>query len=87
MAYNQRRPTGGYGGSMYDSSTKASFEEVVASYGQTYTVERVNKGQWNEGRWFAVGGKQVGYCPKGARPNWDAMEREVARAFACAQEA
>ena len=81
MAYVFRRPTGGYGGSMFNPSTKDSFEEVVASYGQTCTVERVNKGQWNEGREFVVGGKVVEFCPKGGRPNWEAMESEVARVF------
>jgi len=81
MAYVFRRPTGGYGGSMFNPSTKDSFEEVVASYGQTYTVERINKGQWNEGRDFFVGGELVEFCPKGRRPNWEAMESEVARIF------
>jgi hypothetical protein len=81
MPYVFRRPTGGYGGSAFEPSTKDSFEEVVASYGQTYTVERVNKGAWNEGREFFVGGEKVGFWFKGARTDWDSMEREVARIF------
>ena len=81
MAYTRRRPTGGYGGSMFNPSTKDSFEDVVASYGQTYTVERINKGEWNEGREFFVGGEKVGFWFKGERVNWEAMESEVARVF------
>ena len=86
MAYSRRRPTGGYGVSVYATPSKDTFEEAVETCGKTYTVERVNVGAWNEGREFRVDGKMVGFVFKGERAKWDSMAREVERATAAAKK-
>lgn len=77
MAYNRRRPTGGYGVSMFEKASKATFEVAVEDAGFTYRVERENKGEWNESRVFFVNDVMVERTMKGSTPDWQGMVNEV----------
>lgn len=74
MAYNRRRPTGGYGVSVFATPTKDVFEEVVEQCGFSCTVDR--EYGWRK---FVVNGEVVEVVGKGERPNWAAMVDQVRR--------
>lgn len=77
MAYSRRRPTGGYGVSIFATPSKDTFESAVSDCGFTSTVTKVDKGQWNERREFVVNGTVVGVAFKGEKPGWEYMTNAV----------
>jgi hypothetical protein len=75
MAWNRRRPTGGYGVKVFNEVTKEDFFAAVREAGFEVEVVRENKGAWNECRTFKVDGMVVGVVMKGERGvDWAAMK-------------
>ena len=73
MAYSRRRPTGGYGGSIFEKPSKAVFEAVSEQYGKVFVVTRENVGAWNECRVWTCAGEVVETAVKGNAPDWAYM--------------